>query len=636
VAESRGLILNVDDYEASRYARSQMLQRAGFEVLEAGTGAESIRLASERRPDLVLLDVNLPDMDGFEVCRRLRAQTATLTVPIVHISATFLSDRAEELAYEGGADSYLTDPVEPAVLMATIHSLLRLRRAEEGLRAASRNWQVTFDAIGDGICLLTSDGTVARCNGAFAALLDAAPADLVGRPWKEVWRRLGGGEEPSPTALVARSRRRESFDLQREQGWFRLLVDPVLDGESVTGLVCIVADVTIERQAADVRAALFAREQEAREEAEASNRAKDEFLAMLGHELRNPLDVIGTAVRVLDSQTEEPAPDAGTTRRAQGVIARQVHQLGRLVDDLLDVGRVTTGKIRLVKVPVNLADTVERCAAGLVPEGVAPAHRITVRAEPIWVEADQARVEQIVMNLLSNAVKYTATGGAIEIVVTGDGHTARLSVRDTGVGMTPYMLERVFDLFFQGERTLERAEGGLGIGLTLVRRLAEMHDGRVEAESPGPGRGTTVTVEMPRIAAPAEAPGAPPLPAPSPQRILIVEDSRDSRDMLRYLLERAGHEVHEAADGPSGVDAILKVRPDIALVDVGLPGLDGYEVARRVRADEAGAKVRLVALTGYGLPEDHRRSQEAGFDAHLVKPVDPARLAAAIGAPAVS
>ncbi len=338
MAESRGLILNVDDYEASRYARSQMLQRSGFQVLEAGTGAEALRLASDVGPDLVLLDVNLPDMDGFEVCRRLRAQPLTLTVPIVHISATFLSDRAEQLAYEGGADSYLTDPVEPAVLLATIHSLLRLRRAEEGLRAASREWRATFDAIGDGICLLAPDGTVARCNVAFATLLDRAPADLVGRPWAEIWRRLGGAEEPSPTARVERTRRRETFDLHREQGWFRLLVDPVLEGESVTGLVCIVTDVTIERQAADVRAALFAREQEAREEAEASNRAKDEFLAMLGHELRNPLDVIGTAVRVLDSSTGEPDRDAGTTRRARGVLARQVLQLGRLVDDLLDVG----------------------------------------------------------------------------------------------------------------------------------------------------------------------------------------------------------------------------------------------------------------------------------------------------------
>ncbi len=632
VTESRGLILSVDDYEASRYARSQMLRRAGFEVLEAGTGAETLRLASERRPDLVLLDVNLPDMDGFEVCRRLRAQEGTLTVPIVHISATFLSDRAEDLAYEGGADSYLTDPVEPAVLLATIHSLLRLRRAEEGLRAASRGWQATFDAIGDGICLLTSDGTVARCNGAFGTLLGSAPADLVGRPWAEIWRRLGGGDEPSPTTQAERSRRRETVDLQRDGGWFRVLVDPVLEGSTLTGLVCIVADVTIERQAADVRAALFAREQEAREEAEASNRAKDEFLAMLGHELRNPLDVIGTAVRVLDSQP--PAPDPEATRRARGILARQVRQLGRLVDDLLDVGRVTTGKIRLAPVPVNLADTVERCIAGLMPEGTAPQHRITVRAEPTWVEADQTRVEQIVMNLLSNAVKYTAPGGAIEITVAGDGRTARLSVRDTGVGMSPYMLERVFDLFFQGERTLERAEGGLGIGLTLVRRLAELHGGRVGAESPGQGHGSTVTVELPQIAPPAAVGEVSAPAAPSPRRIMIVEDSHDSRDMLRFLLEHAGHEVHEAADGPSGVAAILEVRPDIALVDVGLPGLDGFEVARRVRADAQGRHVRLVALTGYGLPEDHRRSQEAGFDAHLVKPVDPARLAAVIASTA--
>ena len=628
MTESRGLILNVDDYEASRYARTEMLRRAGFQVVQAGTGAEALRVAAESRPVLILLDVNLPDMDGFEVCRRLRAEQATLTVPIVHISATFVSDKAQDLAYEGGADSYLTDPVEPAVLLATIHSLLRLRRAEEGLRAASREWQTTFDAIGDGICLLGVDGTVARCNGAFAALVGAAPAALVGRPWAELWQQLGGGGQPSPTTRVEHSRRRETLDLRRDHGWFRLLVDPVLEDDGVVGLVCIVSDVTIERQAAQVRAALFAREQEAREEAEATNRAKDEFLAMLGHELRNPLDVIGSAVRVLDVQPDRDP----TAAKAQEVIARQVRQLGRLVDDLLDVGRVTTGKITLVRVPVDLAETVQRCVAGLMPPGEAPHHTVTVRAEPTWVEADQSRVEQIVMNLLSNALKYTPTGGRIDLTVGGDGRMGRLTVADTGAGMSPYMIERVFDLFFQGERTLDRAGGGLGIGLTLVRRLAEQHGGRVEVQSPGTGRGSTVIVELPQVAEPHAVASAAAPPHAIPRRILIVEDSRDSRDMLRYLLERAGHEVHEAGDGPSGVDAILKVRPDIALVDVGLPGLDGYEVARRVRASEGGRTVRLVALTGYGLPEDHRRSHEAGFDTHLVKPVDAARLAAVIGA----
>jgi PAS domain S-box-containing protein len=627
VTEARGLILNVDDYEAARYARSEMLRRAGFQVLDAGTGAEALEVSSQRRPDLILLDVNLPDMDGFEVCKRLRAEQNTLTVPIVHISATFLSDRAQELAYEGGADSYLTDPVEPAVLLATIHSLLRLRRAEEGLRAASRGWQATFDAIGDGICLLGADGTVARGNSAFAALVGIAPADLAGRPWSEIWSRLGGGSEPSPTHRVEQIRGRETLDLQRDQRWLRLLVDPVFEGDTVTGLVCIVSDVTLERQAAEVRAALFAREQQAREEAEATNRAKDEFLAMLGHELRNPLDVIGTAVRVLDAQ---PAAEE-TARKARGVLGRQVAQLSRLVDDLLDVGRVTTGKIVLHPVAVDLAEAVQRCVAGVMPSGEPPHHAITVRAEPTWVEADQARVEQIVMNLLSNAIKYTPRGGSILVTVGGDGRRGRLSVKDNGMGMTPQMIDRIFDLFYQGERTLDRAEGGLGIGLTLVRRLVELHGGRVTAESAGPGRGSTVTVELPQIAAPLAAERTVEVEsAPTSRRIVIVEDSRDSREMLRYMLEHAGHEVHEAADGSTGVDTIVKIVPDVALVDLGLPGLDGYEVARRVRADRAGRAVRLVALSGYGLPEDLKRSQGAGFDAHLVKPVDPVKLAAVI------
>ncbi len=385
--------------------------------------------------------------------------------------------------------------------------------------------------------------------------------------------------------------------------------------------------MTIERQAAEVRAALFAREQQAREEAEATNRAKDEFLAMLGHELRNPLDVIGTAVRVLDAQ---PATEE-TSLKARIVIGRQVAQLGRLVDDLLDVGRVTTGKIVLHLVPVDLAEAAQRCVAGFMPPGETPHHTITLRTEPTWVEADQARVEQIVMNALSNAIKYTPRGGRILVTVRGDGQVARLSVQDTGMGMTLQMIDRIFDLFYQGERTLDRAEGGLGIGLTLVRRLVELHGGRVTAESPGLGHGSTITVELPQIAAPLEDERKPEAPsAPNPRRIVIVEDSRDGREMLRYMLEHAGHEVHEAADGPGGVDTILKVVPDVALVDLGLPALDGYEVARRVRADHAGRAVRLVALTGYGLPDDLKRSKRAGFDTHLVKPVDPVKLAAAI------
>jgi PAS domain S-box-containing protein len=630
MAEPRIRILNVDDYVPGRYARTQVLQRAGFEVVEASTGAEALRIVAEDSPDLVLLDVNLPDIDGFEVCRRLREQLGTLTIPVIHISSTFVNERAQQLAMDGGADAFLTDPVEPPVLLATVHALLRLRRAEQGLRAAGRRWQATFDAIRDGICLLSADGTVLQCNAAFAKLVELAPQDLVGVPWASLWGGFGSPEAAESLARLGQSRRRESVELPHEGGWVRLLVDPVVETGALAGMVGIASDITIERQVAEARAVLLAREQAAREDAEAANRAKDEFLAMLSHELRNPLDVIASAVHVLDAISSKE-PRAVHTRE---VITQQVRQLARLVDDLLDVTRVTTGKIGLVVAPLDLAEIVARCVRTLTDAGQTSRHDVALSSEPVWVEADKSRLEQIIMNLLSNGLKYTPAGGSMMISVGGDGRTARLVVKDTGAGIPPEMRDRIFDLFYQGRRTLDRAEGGLGIGLTLVRRLVELHGGRIEVASEGPGRGSTFTVELPQIPA-AVVSESPDQDAPSVTRrtILLVEDNKDSREMLKYLLELAGHDVHEAASGPAGFEAIFRLGPDVALVDLGLPGFDGFELARRVRAEPGGGAVRLVALTGYGLPDDQRRSREAGFDAHLVKPVDPARLAAVIAGP---
>ena len=627
MAESRGRILNVDDYVPARYARSQVLRRVGYEVIEAGTGAEALQMVAEERPDLVLLDINLPDLSGFEVCRRIREQLGTLTLPVVHVSSTFVNERAQELAFEGGSDAYLTEPVEVPVLLATVHALLRLHRAEEGLRAAGRRWQATFDAIGSGVCLLAADGAVVQCNAAFARLCGKAAADLPGTPWAALWLTDAPTGEESSLTRLPRGKTRETIELTRDGHWFRLLVDPVLEADTVAGFVCIADDITVERQVAEARTALLAREQMAREDAEAANRAKDEFLAMLGHELRNPLDVIASAVTVLDEISTKDLPAV----RTRAVIHRQVRQLARLVDDLLDVGRVSTGKIILERAPVDIADAVRRCVDTLAGAGQADHHQLEVSAEATWVEGDQSRVEQIVMNLLWNAIKYTPAGGSISIAVDGDGRTARVTVTDTGMGIPSHLLERIFELFVQGERTLDRADGGLGIGLTLVRRLVELHGGRISAASPGPGQGSTFVVELPQIPAPTTS-GTPvePTRASGTRRILIVEDNPDSREMLRFLLELAGHEVHEASDGPGGLEALSQLRPDVALVDVGLPGFDGYELARRAR--EAGHTARLVALTGYGLPEDHRRSREAGFDAHLVKPVEPDQLSAVLGA----
>ncbi len=411
MAESRGRILNVDDYVPARYARSQVLRRAGYEVIEAGTGAEALRMVAEERPDLVLLDINLPDLSGFEVCRRIREQLGTLTLPVVHVSSTFVNERAQELAFEGGSDAYLTEPVEAPVLLATVHALLRLHRAEEGLRAAGRRWQATFDAIGSGVCLLTADGAVVQCNAAFAKLCGKAAADLPGAPWAALWLTDAPTGDESSLTRLPQGKTRETIELARDGHWFRLLVDPVLEADAVAGFVCIATDITVERQVAEARAALLAREQMAREDAEAANRAKDEFLAMLGHELRNPLDVIASAVNVLDEISSKDLPAV----RTRAVIHRQVRQLARLVDDLLDVGRVSTGKIILERAPVDIAEAVRRCVDTLAGAGQADRHQLEVSAEATWVEGDQSRIEQIVMNLLWNAIKYTPAGGSISI-----------------------------------------------------------------------------------------------------------------------------------------------------------------------------------------------------------------------------
>ncbi len=367
-------------------------------------------------------------------------------------------------------------------------------------------------------------------------------------------------------------------------------------------------------------------ERAARAEAEAANRAKDEFIAMLGHELRNPLGAISNAVYVLDFiGARTPA-----AVRARQVISRGSEQLAKMVDDLLDMARLTRGKIALDRQLVNLAESVTECLGALRAAGKTGKHEVAVDVESVWVEGDPVRIQQVFSNLILNAVKYTGTGGTIAVSVSaGDDH-AIVRVQDSGLGISPEMLPRVFDLFQQGEHSIERSQGGLGIGLTLAKRLVEAHGGTIDAYSEGRGRGSVFTVRLPRVPAPAARPALPSAahgPAAA-RRILIVEDSEDAREMLRLYLAESGHQVYEAVDGPRGLEAALRVRPEVALIDIGLPGLNGYEVVKRIRATPEGRKIFLVALTGYGQPEDHRRARQAGFDAHLVKPFDRGRLVA--------
>jgi signal transduction histidine kinase/ActR/RegA family two-component response regulator len=388
--------------------------------------------------------------------------------------------------------------------------------------------------------------------------------------------------------------------------------------------MAIVALAAERRRVEVERVALLERERAARADAEAAGTAKDEFLAMLGHELRNPIAAIKMAIHVLGRS----ARGDGDSGRAHDVIRRQTDHLATLVDDLLDATRIATGKMMLNRHPLDLAGVATRAVAALTTAGGAQGHTVVVDARPVWVDGDPTRLEQVVTNLVGNSLKYTPAGGTIDVTVGERDGAAILRVADTGTGIPSDLVPRVFDLFTQGRRELDRSQGGLGIGLALVKRVVELHGGAVEVRSDGEGRGSEFTIHLAIVSPPAaadreETAGTAPATAQGrARRVLIVEDQQDMRDILRMALEDAGYLVFEAGDGPSAVEAVASVAPEVALIDIGLPGFDGYEVARRIRKMSGSSRIVLVALTGYGQPDDRRRSSATGFDVHLVKPVD--------------
>jgi PAS domain S-box-containing protein len=374
------------------------------------------------------------------------------------------------------------------------------------------------------------------------------------------------------------------------------------------------------------RALLFIAETEARKVAEAANRSKDQFLAMLGHELRNPLAPIVTALKLL--------PQDETARRARDAIDRNVKHLVRLVDDLLDVSRITQRKVQLEADRVELAEIVERALELTAPLVEERGHHleVTVPATGLPVFGDSTRLAQVIANLVNNSAKYTERGGHIAVSAALRDGDIELIVRDDGVGIDAEMLPRVFELFTQEEQSLDRSRGGLGLGLAIVRSLVAMHGGTVTAASPGRGKGSTFTITFPVTTQPAVLPVEQSKPTRSPEvqrRILVVDDNTDAAQLMAELFERSGHSIAIAHDGPSALEVAATFSPEVAILDIGLPVMDGYELARRLR-QQLGTSVYLVALTGYGQASDRDRAKAAGFDVHLVKPVDPAVLRAAI------
>ena len=506
------LILVVDDNETGLYTKTRILRSAGFEVVQAKNGKHALRLVDELRPRLVVLDVQLPDVDGWEVCRRIKADPQTASVLVLQLSATFVAGEDTVKALEGGADGCLTEPVEATVLVATVRSLLRARAAEVSLRE------------------------------------------------------------------------------------------------------------TLER------------EQDARAVADAANRAKDEFLATLSHELRSPLGTILTWATLLKS-SDLPAPKR---KRALEAIERNARIQLKLIEDLLDVSRIVSGKMRLdlsmVEPEAVLEAALDSVRHAAQAKSITIERTLETNVAPLM--GDATRLQQVLWNLLSNAVKFTPRGGRIEIAIANSSSQAEIRVTDSGRGIAPEYLPHVFERFHQVDASTTRSAGGLGLGLAIVRHLVELHGGTVEAESEGLDRGSTFRVRLPLPpATPQPAVATTPTAsrtAPSPWasleglRVLLVDDENDAREAISMVVRQCGADVSSAGSVSEAMENLEQSVPDILVSDIAMPLEDGYSLIRRVRSRpaERGGSIPAIAVTAYGSPQDQAQIVAAGFDAYLRKPID--------------
>lgn len=476
------------------------------------------------------------------------------------------------------------------------------------LRNADHPYRTLIEQMQDGAAILTAEGDVLYCNRSLARLLAMPLQEVIGGP---VLRYFDAEDREAIASLLATGggKRRARLVGSGDRKIDVLLSLTTTLTDAVTQRSLIITDLTELHDA-----------QLSRDLARRQSDAKDEFMAMLAHELRNPLSAITAALEVM-----QPAGANGSAaERAWSIVARQTRHLSRLVDDLLEVARAITGKVTLARGPLDLGEAIRRSIAALGDRTRERRIKVNIEGGPHWIHGDAVRIEQIIANVMLNAMKYTGPGGLVQVSLTEQDGEAVFSVSDDGLGISPDLLPHIFEPFVQGERTLERSQGGLGIGLTLVRRLAELHGGSVSAASSGPGAGSTFNVRLPKAEPPPSRAALPIEPrSTTPRRVLLIEDNRDARETFRMMLELAGHQVLEAEEGRAGLELLRSELPDIAVIDVGLPGMDGYEIAARFRQDPQSRKVMLVALTGYGTPEARERSRAAGFDHHLIKPIDP-------------
>jgi PAS domain S-box-containing protein len=614
------VLLADDNADLREYARRLLAEQ--YQVHVVADGQAALEAARELRPDLIISDVMMPRLDGFGLIREVRADPQLRAIPIILLSAR----AGEESRIEGldrGADDYLVKPFSARELLVRAGTLLRsaeLRRRAEEARA---QFETLLNAAPLGVMLVDEDFRIAAVNPIALPLI--GESDLIGRDFdsvvrtawssadaEEITRRfrhtLQTGEPHVVPEFIARRKDRQLMEYYEWQ----VSRIPLPGGRS--GVVCYFRDIS-----RTIRAREALREADSR---------KDEFLATLSHELRNPLAPLRSSLEIVKRLATVP-PNASA---ALEIMDRQMSHLVRLVDDLLEVSRITRGQVELRREQVRLDAAVHGAIETSEPVIRAGNHRLVVSFpdEPLLLDADPVRLAQIFGNLLNNAAKYSEKDGRIEITARRDGEEALVTVRDSGDGIAPEQLPKLFEIFTRGERSARRNQSGLGIGLALVRRLTEMHGGRVEACSEGVGKGSTFSVRLPLNVKHAAAPKARGREHSSIEElgVLVVDDNKDAAESLAMLLRTAGAEVRVAHDGPTALEQFERCESHIVLLDIGMPDMDGCEVARRLREISRPDRVALVALTGWGQDEDRRRVREAGFDHHLVKPVDLASLQA--------
>jgi len=556
-------ILLVDDQPARLLSYETILSDLGQNLIQARSGIEALEKLMKDDFAVVLLDVSMPGMDGFETASLIHEHPRFERTPIIFVTGVHVTELDRLKGYKLGAVDYVYIPVVPEILRSKVSVLVELHLQRRELQNLNRS--------------------LAEAN----LRLELANTNLQAEKTREL-------------ETLNQTLKRANTDLEQ--------TNRVLQGE------------VAER----------ARAEAALKEAD---RHKDEFLAVLAHELRNPLAPIRNAVEIM-RRSALTDPQLSWSR---DVIERQVKHLTRLVDDLLDVSRITRGNINLSREPVSVTTIVARAIETIQPLIAEQRHdlAVDVAEDGLEVEGDLTRLTQVLGNLLNNAAKYTDPGGKLGVSARRQGTDVEIRVRDNGIGIPPELLPRLFQLFTQVDGAAHRAQGGLGIGLALVRQLIQMHGGSVTAYSQGPGQGSEFLIRLPlRLKQQRDASGGiegMPMEAEEESgkrghRILLADDNRDALDSLATLLQCDGHEVHTAADGAEALEVAADCRPDVVLLDIGMPKLDGYEVARRIRAEPWGKSTVLIALTGWGQDEDRRRSREVGFDSHLVKPLDPDAL----------